>query len=424
MKRLSMLLVFAVTTACSEQKAAVPAPPVAPPAPVYSESWFTDGAGASMLSIHQTQYGLAGRLMDTTGKFYPVRNLVMSDTAMSFIAPALEATWTATKNPEGGWSGKWTEGGKTPEDVVLTPTGAPAAASASDGVNPRFVKLADGRQVYIDCRGTGAPAVIFDSGAGGWSKDWAAVQPEIAKTTLACTYDRAGHGLSDPRPLPLDTAAVADDLDMMLTAAAIPGPYILVGHSLGSYHVRQFANTRFDKMAGLVLVDPSGDGQSARFQAVIPEMIAEMAKRDEEAKAAHCVERLREKLVLRSDPLFKTCKGTNDADMFEQTQSEIDSMPGASTEELTQSHRSWGNMPLVVLTRGDYVKGMPPGFTNEDRKAMQSVWVAMHEEMTALSSAGQHRTVEGAGHIIQGDKPQAVIDAVNDIVAAARAKQP
>jgi hypothetical protein len=48
----------------------------------------------------------------------------------------------------------------------------------------------------------------------------------------------------------------------------------------------------------------------------------------------------------------------------------------------------------------------------------------MHDEMTALSSAGQHRTVEGAGHGIQRDKPQAVIDAVNEVVVAARAPKP
>jgi len=48
------------------------------------------------------------------------------------------------------------------------------------------------------------------------------------------------------------------------------------------------------------------------------------------------------------------------------------------------------------------------------------VWVAMHEEMTALSTAGELRTVAGAGHNIQSDQPQAVIDAVNEVVAKAR----
>ncbi|MEQ1783051.1 MAG: alpha/beta hydrolase, partial [Hyphomonadaceae bacterium] len=92
--------------------------------------------------------------------------------------------------------------------------------------------------------------------------------------------------------------------------------------------------------------------------------------------------------------------------------------------ELTKSRRQWGAMPLIVLTRGDYDKGMPPGFKPADRDSMKKIWIAMHDEIVALSSAGQHRTIEGAGHGIQRDKPLAVIDAVNEVVAAVRAKQP
>src|SRR5690606_7541042 len=128
-------------------------------------------------------------------------------------------------------------------------------------------------------------------------------------------------------------------------------------------------------------------------------------------------ERLREKLVMRADPQFLKCLGTNDPDLFEQTQSEKDSMEGASTEQLTASRRSYGDMPLIVLTRGDTEKGMPPKLTNADREAFAAVWTQLHEEMTALSTAGERRVVAGAGHYIQGDKPQAVIDAVNEVVA-------
>ncbi len=424
MKRLWMLFAAAaITTACSEQQAAAPAPPSAPAAPVYAQSWFGDGDSNSALNIHETQYGLAGRLMDTLGKPYAVRNIVKSDTAFSFMLPSLEATWSGTKNADGGWTGKWIEGSKTAEDLTLASASAPVVTPSLDGSAPRFVALPDGREMFINCIGAGSPAVIFDSGAGGDSTHWRGVREEIGKTTLACTYDRAGRGLSDPGPLPRDTAAVANDIEAMLTAANIPAPYVLVGHSLGSFHVRQFANSRFDKMAGMVLVDPSGDGQGARFEAVIPKAYAMSNAPFEKMKALDCVNKLRGHLVPKDDPLATACLG-NDADMIESYLSEVDAMAGASTEQLTASHRKWGDMPLIVLTRGDYDKDMPPEFTPADRAGMKSVWIAMHEEMTAVSSAGQHRTVAGAGHTIQRDKPQAVIDAVNDVVAAARARQP
>ena len=423
MKRLSLLLAAMVAPiACSPAKAPDPAP-VAAGAPVYAESWFTGGDGASTLNLHETQYGLAGRLIDTTGKAIPVRNIAQTDTTLSFIVPSLEVTWTATKTPEGGWAGKWAEAGKTQEDIVLTPMAAPTPAAAPDGSDARFVTLPDGRQMFINCIGSGAPAVIFDSGAGSDSTAWRGVREEVGTTTLSCSYDRAGRGLSDPGPLPRDAAAVANDIEAMLTAAGIAPPYVLVGHSLGSYHVRQFANTRFDKMAGMVLVDPSGDGQSVRIAAAIPEAYAASRAASEKTKALGCVARLRATLLPKADPLVKECLG-NDADMVESYLSEVDSMPGASTEQLTASRRQWGAMPLIVLTRGDFNKDMPPEFTPADRDGLKSVLIAMHNEMTALSSAGQHRTVEGAGHGIQRDKPQAVIDAVNDVVAAAQAPKP
>ena len=298
---------------------------------------------------------------------------------------------------------------------------------APDGSNPRFVTLPDGRQMFIHCigpeSGVAAPAVIFDSGAGSDSTAWHGVWQEVGKTTLSCTYDRAGLGLSDPGPLPRDTAAVANDIDAMLTAANIPGPYVLVGHSLGSYHTRQFANTRFDKMAGLVLVDPSGDGQDARFEAAIPKAYAIANAEMEKSKSLDCVAKLRAQLVAKSDKLAKDCL-SNDADGIESYLSEVDAMAGASNEELTASRRQWGAMPLIVLTRGDYEKGMPPTWSKADRDGMKKIWIAMHDEMTALSTAGQHRTIEGAGHGIQRDKPLAVIQAVNDVIASARLKKP
>jgi pimeloyl-ACP methyl ester carboxylesterase len=349
------------------------------------------------------------------GAFFPARAIVQMGDKLTFTVPAIDAAFELAKSAD-AWTGQMTVGSKaTP--LTLSPGAAPDLKSR------RFVTLGGGRQILLDCRGSGVPAVVFDAGAGGTTNSWRSVHDEIAKTTTACAYDRAGHGLSDPRPLPLDAAAVAEDLDAVLTTAGIPAPYVLVGHSLGSYHVRQYANTRFDKMAGMVLVDPSGDGQMARFNEVIPAAMKVLSKQADDAKAADCPGMLRETLVKHDDPLFKTCNGINDAEVFEYTQSEVDSMQGASTEQLTESHRSYGDMPLIVLTRSDYRGGAPAEITDQDLAGMKQVWVAMHDEMTALSSVGEHRTIPDSGHNIQIDQPHAVIAAVNDVVTRARARQ-
>ena len=411
-----MLAASALAFAACSPKAEVAAP-AQPAAPVFADEWYMfsvqpNGNSPIGLNIHETKFGPQGRIWQS-GKMYPIRNAVISADAMSFFVPGLDISWSAKPAESGNWKGGWTtvDGDKP---AVMGFTNPP------DLEGKTFITLADGRQMLLDCRGSGSPAVIFDAGAGSSSVAWSAVLDEVGKTTLACAYDRAGHGLSDPRALPLDAAAVADDIDALISAAGIATPVVIVGHSLGSYHVRQFANTRFDKTAGMVLVDPSGDGQGALFAKAVPKLYAIQEKVINQYKELNCANLMRDKLLLHSDPMFEKCGGSNDAVLMEFTQSEIDAMTGASLEQLTESRRSYGDMPLIVLTRGDYRKDMPPELTAADLDAMKTVWVGLHKDMAALSTAGELREVAGAGHSIQRDKPQGVIDAVNEVVAKAR----
>ena len=96
-------------------------------------------------------------------------------------------------------------------------------------------KLVDigGRRLHVYCTGKGGTTVILEAGAGSFSTDWALVQPEIAKTTRVCSYDRAGYGWSDPGPEWDSTTQVASDLQTALSKAGEHSPYLLVGHSMG-----------------------------------------------------------------------------------------------------------------------------------------------------------------------------------------------
>src|SRR5688572_4116779 len=57
-----------------------------------------------------------------------------------------------------------------------------------------------GHRLHLYCVGTGSPTVVIDAGWGDWSGGWSRVQPEAAKTTRVCTYDRAGMGHSEAGP--------------------------------------------------------------------------------------------------------------------------------------------------------------------------------------------------------------------------------
>jgi pimeloyl-ACP methyl ester carboxylesterase len=229
-------------------------------------------------------------------------------------------------------------------------------------------------------------------------------------------------GLSDPGPYPRDAAAVSRDMEAMLKAAGIKGPYVLVGHSLGSFHVRQFANTHAREVVGMVLVDPSGDFQADHFAAASPHF-ASVTNPDAQLQTLKdCATRTRKGLVLHGTAEFRACGG-NTAARFETLASEIESMTTLSSPELAASRRSYGAMPLIVLTRGDFTKGMPADATPDDTAAFQKVWRQMHEEMRALSSVGERREIANSSHYVQLDQPAAVIDAVNEVIDAARRRK-
>src|SRR5690606_33293767 len=112
-----------------------------------------------------------------------------------------------------------------------------------------------GYKLHLDCRGQGSPTVILDAGLGASSLDWALVQPELARTTQVCSYDRAGMGWSEAGPEPRSPARLADELHTLLQIAGAPGPYVLVGHSLAGKNLRLFAAAHPVDVAGMVLVD-------------------------------------------------------------------------------------------------------------------------------------------------------------------------
>src|ERR1700740_2984112 len=124
--------------------------------------------------------------------------------------------------------------------VLISTVAVSAQQVASSGSSPadlvygrpgQLVSVA-GVRLNLYCMGSGSPTVVFDSGWGDWAPAWSKVQPEIAKWTRACSYDRAGTGFSDPGPMPRTSVRIANALHSALHHAGIDGPYILVGSAL------------------------------------------------------------------------------------------------------------------------------------------------------------------------------------------------
>ena len=138
--------------------------------------------------------------------------------------------------------------------MVTTIYGAVATANERARFRPpgRLVDVG-GYRLHLRCEGQGSPTVVLESGGGMTSNEWTLVQPEVAKLTRVCSYDRTGLGWSETGP-PSDPVEV---LHTLLRNGGVPGPYAIAGHSYGSGLVLRFAYRFPNDVKGMVLAAAS-----------------------------------------------------------------------------------------------------------------------------------------------------------------------
>lgn len=111
------------------------------------------------------------------------------------------------------------------------------------------------REMQPENIAAGTPTVVLEAGIAASSLSWSKVQPEVAKFARVVSYDRAGLGWSDPSPRPRTPPHIVEELHALLKRANVPRPLVLVGHSFGGYCVRYYAHKFPHEVAGMVLVD-------------------------------------------------------------------------------------------------------------------------------------------------------------------------
>jgi hypothetical protein len=135
--------------------------------------------------------------------------------------------------------------------VASTTSGTPSAISGSFDVG-------GGRTLDMECSGEGSPTIILEAGDGSGIEQWSQVMPDLADLTRTCAYDRSGVGLSDPAAGCRGLTDLTGDLERLLTAAGVPGPYVLVATSGGGFIASGFAANHHESIAGIVFVDVPG----------------------------------------------------------------------------------------------------------------------------------------------------------------------
>ena len=285
--------------------------------------------------------------------------------------------------------------------------------------NPLEGRLLDvgGHTMHIDCTGEGSPTVILDSGLGDSYLSWRKVQPEIAKFTRVCSYDRAGLGYSEPSSQPRTSKVIAEELHALLQAASVSPPYVIVGHSMGGYDVRVYTSRCRNEIVGMVLVDASHPDQENRFPAELKNMEGSW-HREAQFIASTMPFGIPRLLGLCDNDAVTRAADCNWHSAREQL-AEMSAFPESASE--TAQTGSLSDMPLAVLSHDPDKPSsdLPPDLA----KPTNDAWEKMQEELAHLSTRGTQTVAKNSAHYIQIDRPDVVIDAVRNVVEQARQAQ-
>ena len=285
---------------------------------------------------------------------------------------------------------------------AATPTPEKPTATATLEVEQRPPLPAPALQGIIDvgghvlsyqCFGAGSPAVIVEAGAGDQptlTLSWNAVILGVLPSTRICIYDR----------VPVNTSQeAAENLHILLGKIPVPGPYILVAHSLGGWHARVFAHLYPQDVAGMILVDttPTYPEAAITYATAYPTYSPD-------------------------EPAGITQYRMSETEIY--TGSMLPSMDGldmpASNEQVRQAG-SFGDIPLIVISHNpgpnDW-RGLEPAAQEQYAEIIRK----MQADLATLSSQGVFLTARTSQHFISLYEPQIIIDAITRMVQEIRNK--
>lgn len=288
-----------------------------------------------------------------------------------------------------------------------------------------------GFHLNINCTGTtapGAPAVIFESGAGVPAFGWTLVQPEVSKFARACSYDRAGYGWSElPVNMHRDSVQEMKELHALLQNASVPPPYILVGHSLGGFNIRVYNELYPTEVAGAVFVDSSHPDQLKHMSPALEKLVASSSKNAKwQMRLAPLLIHTGAMRALQNRAMkqFNLPKDFSDEFSYLGRNTkfiEVASGEVAAFDESADEARkaaNFGDKPVIVLTAGKF-----PDIPNVPRKDLDDfmqAWIhQLQPQLAALSTQGKQVVVTNSTHMIPLEQPQTVVTAVQEVVAAA-----
>jgi pimeloyl-ACP methyl ester carboxylesterase len=293
----------------------------------------------------------------------------------------------------------------------------------------RRIVTVDGHDRAVYVAGAGSPVVVLEPAIADVGLTWGMVLPGVGRVTTAFTHDRPGLGDSEPMPGPRTVAEMVDEMRATLAAAGAEPPYVLAGHSFASLTVQAFARRYPSEVAALVLVDGAHEDQMERFPPELNPAPMLAAFVSQLADLAEVVERGDHVPPLLEPPASFPAALTEAYAAAAAPTAERLRTAAAEYEGLTESQAQLRGLagpplaiPIIALRHG--VPQPLPGLPDDVNARYEATWQDLQAELANRSTRGSVRPIEGAGHAIHHDSPDAVVAAIEDSVTAVARSSP
>lgn len=286
------------------------------------------------------------------------------------------------------------------------------------------------KNLYTKIVGIGDPAVVIETGLGGLSVEWNDIQAELSNHTTVISYDRAGYAESPKGPLPRVSGQICDELYNMLMNSGIPGPYILVGSSIGGLYMQHFSKMFPDAVAGLVLIDSMSPKQmefesidSPNFKDRVSlnsrmrniKKFTEMEKDEFKAHIGPLLEGLYKGFPEEMQEAFALYQ--SDQNFYNTIVDEYESLEESC--KLTNQINVFTNIPVKVLCRDYEVMtqlAKQIGIPEEEARMIEEKWLEYSKELLKLSTESELIIAKGSAQSIHLSRPDIIISQILDMV--------
>ncbi|TXR80562.1 alpha/beta hydrolase [Bacillus sp. BF9-10] len=278
-----------------------------------------------------------------------------------------------------------------------------------------------GQNIEVYMKGTNKQTVVIQTGMTCSFYDWLPIIEKLSQQFTVVSYHRPGYGKSELGNDSRTTRQATKELHMLLQKLDIHDPIILIGHSYGGLCAQHFAMLHEDKLQALILIDSTSMNLHRLDELHLP--ISDQTDSDDmwlqkyNTYSKMDVDMLSNELKpMLASQSRQQIEFSTSPSLYKATASELSEWKNCarSLKELYKTLK----VPLIVIGRepqysiAQLIKG---GMPIEEATQLEAMWQELIHEQVHLSIHSQYILAEHAGHGIENDRPDIIIEAAHSL---------